>query len=85
MIGVSNMYKGQHKLHTPLLYMSPNLSPPTLQVWLGKISYSNFDVSCTCYKVFVSFVVRRNRREEKKWQSPLNIVRQRTRRGSASM
>jgi hypothetical protein len=67
-IGMSNKYKGQHKPHNPLLYVSPNLSPPTFHLWLGKTWNFNFDVSCPCSKVFVSFVVRRNRREEKKWQ-----------------
>jgi hypothetical protein len=77
-IGVSNMYKRQLKPRNSLLYLIPNLSPPTLHLWLGKFWYFNFDVPCTCSKVFVSFVVRRNGRVEKKWQSTLKIVRQRT-------
>jgi hypothetical protein len=56
-----------------LLCLSPKLSPPTLHLWLGKICYCNFDVLCRWTKVFITFLGRKIRREEKMWQGLLML------------
>jgi hypothetical protein len=62
----------QEKSLHPLLCLSTKLSSPTSHLWLGKICYSNFNVLCTCSKVFVSFVVRKNLKGGKEVASPSN-------------